>query len=428
MHALTNESISLPADPREMLSPTATATAQSEFEASSGEVLQPNALVRWAFYFSVFAIPFQHLYLPGTGDRIGVVRLVQVLIAGAVLSQPRVCLRFVPAALFWFLAYCVMRIVWGLWLSPEMSRFWWPVCVEFLELLLPWFWVMFNVLQFPNMRRGGLWALGLGCTMCALFHIAGIGVSEVHSSVERSSVFGMNANQLGAAYGTAATALLGLWMLRPRTPVQRWLPFPLIAIIGVAMAKTGSRSAILLFVLGVLVLIFFGRTFGSRIRRVAGLVLLGAVLTLILWTIPTVMERFDQLNPQNIGEHNPRARMVPVLWEIFLRSPVYGTGPDSYEFELTRRAMPYLIREQKTIVAHNLILLLLVETGVIGFLLFSAGLGTALMAAWRARLTACGSLPLALIVPIIIGGATVSNPAYDLVFWVALAYALAGAA
>jgi len=119
--------------------------------------------------------------------------------------------------------------------------------------------------------------------------------------------------------------------------------------------------------------------------------------------------------------------MVPVLWEMFLRSPIYGSGPDRYQFELTRRAMPYLIKQQRTIAAHNLVLLLLVETGVIGFLIFSFGIGAALKAAWRARLGALGALPLAMILPLAIAGVIVSDPSHHLIFWFATAYALSGA-
>jgi len=39
---------------------------------------RPNWLVRCAFYLSFFAIPFHSLYLPGTGERLGVTRLVQM--------------------------------------------------------------------------------------------------------------------------------------------------------------------------------------------------------------------------------------------------------------------------------------------------------------------------------------------------------------
>ncbi|HEX4644780.1 MAG TPA: O-antigen ligase family protein [Verrucomicrobiae bacterium] len=401
------------------------AVAAFEPKAEPAETVRPNTLVRWSFYLSLFAIPYSHLYLPGTGERVGVTRIVQLLMLGSVLSQPRVCLRWVPRALFWFFGYIGLRIVWGFWLTPDQFNSWWPNSREFLEFL-PWVWVMFNVLQFPETREGGLWALGFGCSLCALFHIAGIGVAETHDGLEtRSAVFGMNPNEEGASYGTAVIALLGLWMLRPPTWSQRFLPFPLITVISVAMAKTGSRTPFLVVGIGVLVLFLLGKAADSRARRLCRLLALGAMLAVILWQVPTIMQRFGDINPQNIGQHNPRARMAPVLWEMFLRSPVWGLGPDSYEWELTRRAMPYLINQGKLIVSHNLALLLLVETGIIGFLIFSAGVATSLGAAWRARFKPCGPLPLALLLPLAIGGATVCNPSHHFVFWVALAYALA---
>lgn len=399
-----------------------------QVEDSAVALSRPNVLVRWAFYISVFSIPFGHLYLPGTGDRVGITRMVQLLILCAVASQPRACIRLIPTALFWFVGYCAMRMLWGFWLAPETIDYWWPSTLEFAEVMIPWFWVMFNVLQFPETHRGGLWALGLGCSLCALCHIVGIGAAVVPDGMNtRTSVFEMNANQLGVTYATAATALLGLWVLQPRSRLQRTLPFVLIAIIGVALAKTGSRSAMLMLVLGFLVLLLLGKNLGSWMKRIICLALLGSVLTLILWSIPTVMERFEELNPHNIGQDNPRARMAPVLWEMFLRSPIYGSGPDHYQFELTRRAMPYLIKEQRTIVAHNLLLLLLVETGVVGLLIFGGGLKSSLIAAWRVRHSPCGPLPLALLLPLVIGGLTLCNPSHYHVLWVAMAYALAGA-
>ncbi|MBU6398933.1 MAG: O-antigen ligase family protein [Verrucomicrobia bacterium] len=399
------------------------------FQPLDADPVRPTSLVRWAFYLSIFSIPFTHLYLPGTGERVGVLRLVQVLLLSAMLARPRVCLRLVPAALLWFLSYAALRIVWGLWLSPTMSASWWPSSREFLELLIPWLWLMFNVLQFPETPRGGLWALALGCALCALCHVAGIGVNVVDDGLgDRSSVFGLNANEIGITYATAAVTLLGLWMLRPQTLIGRLAIFPLIGLLGLAMAKTGSRTAVLTLSIGVLVLLLFGQALGSKARRLASLALIGAVLAVVLWQIPTVLERFEEINPHNLGYENPRARMAPVLWEMFLRSPIYGSGPDHYEFELTRRAMPYLIRQQKTIASHNLLLLLLVETGGIGLALFALGLGSALVAAWRARRRPCGPLPLALLLPLAIGGATVCNPSHHLVFWVAMAYALAGVA
>ena len=288
---------------------------------------------------------------------------------------------------------------------------------------------MFNLLQFPKLRRAGLWAFVWGCSLCALLHILGIGVSAVDNDVEevRTTVFGENANVVGATYAAGLIILVGLAMFNDVKLSRRLLLFPLIGLVGIGMAKTGSRTAILLVALGILVLLFQASSFSSRARRYSTLVLIGAVLAGVIWQIPTIMERFKELDTHNIGQLNPRARMAPVLWEMFLRSPIYGSGPDRYEFELTRRAMPYLVREQKTIAAHNLVLLLLVETGIIGFLIFSAGLWKVLAAAWRARLHSGGVLPLALLLPFVISGMVVSNPTSDHVFWFAVAYALAGA-
>jgi O-antigen ligase len=396
-------------------------------ERKALEWLRPNVIVCWAFYLSIFAIPFTRLYLPGTGDRLGVTRLVQVLILGAVLSQPRVCIRFVPTALFWFLAYCVARVVSGLWLTPELRLWWWPDTLHWLQFSLPWLWIMFNVLQFPDMGWRGLWALAWGCSLCGLLHLAGIGVVEVDRGIEgRSSVFGENANVIGATYATAAIALIGLGMVRAVKLSRRLLVLPLIGIVAVGLAKTGSRTAVLMLAVGIGVLLFQGKSFGSRTKRVGLLLVIGAVLAGVVWQIPTVKMRFQQLDASNLQQQEGRARMIPVLWEIFQRSPIHGSGPSGYQFELTRRAMPYLIQKQTWITAHNLALLLLVETGIIGFLLFAAGVKPALVAAWKARLKSCGSLPLALLVPLLIAGFIVSDPSHHMVFWFAMAYALAG--
>ncbi|MDB6035150.1 MAG: hypothetical protein JWM16_5488, partial [Verrucomicrobiales bacterium] len=105
---------------------------------------------------------------------------------------------------------------------------------------------------------------------------------------------------------------------------------------------------------------------------------------------------------------------------------VLGSGPDDYQHELTRRAMPYLLKKNTTIVAHNLPLLLLVETGVAGFFIFARGFGMTLASAWRARTQPVGLLAFAMMVPLTIAAITSSDPHYQSAFWFAAAYALAG--
>jgi glycosyltransferase involved in cell wall biosynthesis/O-antigen ligase len=397
------------------------------FAPAPAEPLRPNLIVRWAFYLSVFLIPFSRLYLPGTGERLGVTRLVQALILCAVAFQPRVCLRFVPVALFWFAAYCGFRVVEGLCMAPEFANLWWPSTLEWLEFSLPWLWVMFNLLQFPRIPRAGFWALAFGCSLCAVLHIAGIGTGAVDNGVEgRSTVFGENANVVGTTYAIGLIAMVGLAMTKTLPTGKRLLLFAMMGLVAGAMAKTGSRTAALVLVMGLFVLFLHGNSHQSRAKRLGSLLLISLILVGVSLQIPTIVKRFERVKSSNLYQEEGRVRMMPVLVEMFLRSPIYGSGPDRYEIELTRRAMPYLLKVPRTIAAHNLVLLLLVESGVIGFLLFAPGVGLGLAAAWKTRQKPSGSLALALLLPLVVAGTVVSNPSHDLVFWFALAYALAG--
>src|SRR5690349_10244144 len=79
---------------------------QNARASRKAETLCPNPAVRWAFYLSIIALPFLGFYIPGTGERVGSERIIQVLILLAIFSRPKVCLRLVPVPLLWFLAYC----------------------------------------------------------------------------------------------------------------------------------------------------------------------------------------------------------------------------------------------------------------------------------------------------------------------------------
>src|SRR5881396_1366913 len=118
-HTLTGKSELSPPEVREQVARWGDSTARR------AEALRPNLIVRCAFYLSLAAIPFFLLYVPGTGEHLGVKRVVQCFLVLAMFSRPRVCLRMVPVALLWLLAYCGARIIAGIWLAPEYSNLWW---------------------------------------------------------------------------------------------------------------------------------------------------------------------------------------------------------------------------------------------------------------------------------------------------------------
>lgn len=390
------------------------------------ELGRPNFLVRSAFYFSLFAIPFLRLYVPGTGEHVGVQRVAQALMIGAMLSRPRVCLRFLPSSLLWFIVYCGVRILSGLLQAPEYSKLWWPTSLELLDFFIPLAWLVYNVVHYPKFAHGGLWALVLGASLCAMFHTIGVGVVDVDNGIDgRSSIFEQNANEIGEIYGVSLVALIALGLFRNTRQSLRFLVYPLAALVAIGLAKTGSRTGTLFAVVGILILLPQTRSFVPKVKRYLVILLLAVVFAGVVSQIPTVLKRFE-VAASGPATDESRVRMIPVLWEIFQRQPITGTGPDRYQYELTRRAMPYLADKQKTISSHNLALLLLVETGLIGFTIFSIGLIKALISAWRGRHGPCGLLPLAWLLPMSIGGLTVCSSIFAPIFWLAIAYSLAG--
>ena len=391
------------------------------------DLLRPNLLVRAAFYFALAAIPFLRLYIPGTGERLGIQRVVQLLMLAAMFSRPRVCLRFIPHSLLWFFAFCTVRILSGLWQAPEYSKLWWPTSLELLEFYIPVAWFIFNVLHHPKFRHGGLWAFVIGVSFCAFLHTVGIGVVDVDNGIDgRSTIFDQNANEIGEIYGFGLAALVALGLFRDTKQKLRFIVFPMAALVAIGLAKTGSRSGTLFAIVGVLIMLPQTRAFVPAVKRYVVILLLAAIFAGVVSQIPTVLKRFEVASSGPAREES-RVRMIPVLWDIFLRSPMTGTGPDRYQYELTRRAMPYLAEKQKTINSHNLALLLLVETGLIGFALFSVGLGKAVISAWRGRNGPCGLLPLAWLLPMAVGGLTICSSIFAPIFWVAIAYSLAAA-
>jgi hypothetical protein len=389
------------------------------------DLLRPNLLVRLAFYFTLAAIPFLRLYVPGTGERLGIQRVAQLLMLAAMFSRPRVCLRFVPVSLLWFLAYCIIRVISGLWQAPEYSKIWWPSSLELLQFYLPLAWLIFNVLHYPKFGHGGLWAFVIGASLCALLHIAGIGVVEVDQGIDgRSAIFDQNANEIGEIYGLSLVALVALGLFRNTKQKLRFLILPLAALVAIGLAKTGSRTGTLFAMLGILILLPQTRAFVPRVKRYLVILLVAMVFAGVISQIPTVLKRFETASSGPATDES-RVRMMPVLWDIFSRSPITGTGPDRYQYELTRRAMPYMAEKQQTISCHHLALLLLVETGVIGFTIFFIGLGKALMSAWRGRHGPCGLLPMAWLLPMSLGGLAICSDVFAPVFWIAIAYSLA---
>lgn len=144
------------------------------------------------------------------------------------------------------------------------------------------------------------------------------------------------------------------------------------AFIGLSLS--GTRTALLVSILAMA----FGIATLTRLRMAArtGIFLLLAVV--ILNVLPYVQElrsfqRFSTTGSELAeGDLNQRTALWSDGLEAFVEHPVLGVGANMY------RSINYLGK-----LAHNSFLSVLVELGIVGFVLFAAIVATAFLQAWR---------------------------------------------
>jgi O-antigen ligase len=120
------------------------------------------------------------------------------------------------------------------------------------------------------------------------------------------------------------------------------------------------------------------------------------------------------------GNLSGRQKINQAAIEMVYQKPVLGWQPVAFWQELGRRVGLFAGTRD----AHNLLLHLLLEVGIVGTAPFLIGLGLCLRCAWKARFGPLGNLPLALFIAVLS-----ANLSHTLLtrkpFWLVLALCLA---
>lgn len=380
-----------------------------------GEAFHP--FVRWALYLFVFSLPFEW---PQRSIPVEVTTLTGAIFLLATLIQPGRCFARLPTALWWFFAALTV-----FWVSFAVGGAAYPgdalkAFVLRLQNLLA-FWAAYNLMRDDQIATRTWLVFGVACVTLASFTLAGA-VNLDEDWVKRSgrvTLFGQNANHAGLILASGALALVGLTYGRDRKLLRpRLLVWPLLALIGVALVKTGSRGSFLSLTLGLWTFSAGGRSVLVKLRNTVVAVSAVALLAWAAWQVPLMRERIQQVEQGNLAG---RERIFPAAWGLFLERPLLGWGPAQNKYELARR-VPEEFRTWRD--THNLVLELLTSIGVIGAVPFLLGTGLCLWGAWKARGGNHGILPLALAVALLMGNMSGNYIGLKL-FWLVLAWGAA---
>lgn len=244
----------------------------------------------------------------------------------------------------------------------------------------------------------------LGCFAAVIFAlVTGLSSSETGSLLnDRLSVGNLNVNYLAYAISGGFAMIVLLWLTHKRTQVVRicLVLAGLALVIGVLL--TGTRGALLSLLL---VILWLGIC--SAFRRPSLRSLLIVVIVVTLSTVTGIIDKISlvfEAGSRATGDWSGRLLVWPVAREVWVEHPFLGVGAGGFSL-----INSYQVR------AHNSILEVGANLGIVGVLLFIAIIGSSLLGSTRhmshrTRAILVGSF-IAAAAPAYISGAWETAPA-----------------
>jgi len=310
------------------------------------------------------SIPLENsTVLPAVGS---ISRLVGALAAGAVIIDAAIALGFrrphpghVPLALF---------VVWNAWtcfwsVNPAVSAGRFTTYVQLLLLV----WLIWQSVRDLRHLRVLLMGFVLGSCSAVVFTVINSRNLEA-VDLFRYAGAGADPNELGLTLVLSLPMAYYLF-----TTARTWrgrifwlLPIPL-CLIGVVL--TVSRGAFISTAIALLCISLWHVTSSPRMRfapLIAGILLLVVGLA----SAPDAnLKRYASIRDELFtGRVGNRTKIWRAGMELFRQRPLTGIGTGTFAYA----SEPLL---GKDLVAHNVYVSVLTETGIIGFLIFSLALG-----------------------------------------------------
>lgn len=333
--------------------------------------------IAWALLVVfVFSVPFEKaLQLPAIGTASRLLGLLAFL-AGAVALFQRGALR-APNAVFLlsalFTAWSGATVLWSLAPSASIARF-----LTFAQLLaMAWL-----VWELCRTAREQDWLLGAYVAGAAMASVATIVRFALNRPTywRRYAAAGFDPNDLGL---TVALAMpMALYLALKYTDWRRYALWTAVALAEGAILLSGSRTAL---VAGLLAFIFAAWRWreSGMMARVATIILFAALLLGPVRLAPAASrERLSTLHAElTKGTLHGRTRIWKTGLKALKQHPIIGVGAGAYPAAVKPwLGVPAIPGHEY--VAHNAFLSVLVEEGLIGFVLFGLMLACAVVFAW----------------------------------------------
>jgi O-antigen ligase len=382
--------------------------------------------VHYSFLLFVFSIPFEDLELPYvTSGVFSLAKLCGFIFFAVYLFHLVLQVQFfkkaipeVPSAMWWFICYFVVYAIGGWLLDHEPGRVYFIRLIALIQIVA-FFWCASDLLKDENLTKSSLLVFAFASVLLAvgaLLHLPGF----VPIVDDRTRALGMNPNASAGLAALAALILMAFCLNETHWSLKRRAALLILTLpLFVFLVSTASRSGVGAFVIGIS--IFFLARGGVKRKLLAGLlaVVAAAGVLFLVATNQAAADRWARFFEQG---DSTRADLYRTELEMIGESPIVGWGRTTGFEELGSR-----IGLGGRVDAHQFLLYLLLEVGLIGTVPFLAGLMRCFWAAWKARAGPWGILPLTLLVALLTTMMTHTGLTAKQ-FWLFLAFAVAAAA
>jgi O-antigen ligase len=380
----------------------------------------------------VFTIPFEAAELSFTTSSFSLSKMTGMLFFAVYffhfnpllgLISPQRSLPVPPRAFWWFLGYLATYVLSGFFLSEKLASGFLSRLFTLGQLLIL-FWVAADLFKEEKLTRQVLLSYAMASALLAigmLLRLPGFSESMQAAGVERATALGNNPNTVAMVWALAVIMLAGLCLNSAYSYLPRLciagLSVPLLA----GLVSTGSRAGIGALLIGFLVYLVPHWRAKRKVVTIF-LALLGIAATAYFVMNSPAAQRWQETFHE--GKLAGREEIVPAALEMVEERPIFGWQPVRFQYELERRLSGAYTTGTKD--AHNLLLHLLLEVGMVGTVPFLVGLWWCGRSAWKARAGDLGLLALALFLAALAASMTHTDLARK-PFWLILALASAAA-
>lgn len=388
---------------------------EKEIELTDIRVLPP---IRYAFYLYAASISFETLDL---GVPVELTSLTFGILLLTLLLQPSLCLKRPPLAFACFFLYTAVFAFPVVTREPPFAEeAAWQLKVLLHLVLMSW--VAFNLMKSDKIARNAILTFAMSISLVAVLQLAGISeeTTNYEESIQRTTSFGFHPNNLARLLSLGLLVLVGLKYGGVKDPLRlpRLIVWVIFAVICLAIIETGSRGGLLALLIGLSLFVFRQGGARAKLRNLAIVVAGFALVAFIAFQSTLFQSRMERA--MDDGDLARREQIYPTAWKMFLERPIVGWGGKASEFELGTR-LAHVEETSKN--PHNLVLYVLVATGLVGAIPMLLGLLLTVMAAWRFRNGPRGILPLSLLATVLMANMS-GLWLHNKMHWFVVAFAL----